>query len=87
MHSKLLDDGKESNTAKGINTATEFNEFKDTWFNKKVIRHKRKRIKGKKYKIGTDEINKISLSCFDDKRFVLDDVILTLAYFHKDLRK
>ena len=46
-----------------------------------------KRIRGKKYKIGTYEINKISLSCFDDKRFVLDDVILTLAYFHKDLRK
>ena len=29
----------------------------------------------------------MSLSCFDDKRFVLDDVIHTLAYFHKDLRK
>ena len=87
MHSKLLDDGKESNTAKGINTATEFNEFEDTWFNKKVIRHKMKRIRGKKYKIGTYEINKISLSCFDDKRFVLDDAIHTLAYFHKDLRK
>ena len=40
MHSQLLDDGKESNTAKGINTATEFNEFKDTLFNKKLIRHK-----------------------------------------------
>ena len=40
MHSKLLDGGKESNTAKGINTATEFTEFKDTLFNKKSIRHK-----------------------------------------------
>ena len=46
-----------------------------------------KRIRGKKYKIGTYEINKISLSCFDDKRFVLDDAIHALAYFHKDLRK
>ena len=36
--------------------------------------------------MGTYEINKISLSCFDDKRFVLDDGIQTLAYFHKDLR-
>ena len=35
MHSSLLDDGKESNSAKGVNTATEFNEFKDTLFNKK----------------------------------------------------
>ena len=29
--------------------------------------------------------NKISLSCFDDNRYVLDDGgINTLAYFHKD---
>ena len=43
-------------------------------------------IKWKEYKlkIGTYEIDKISLSCFDDKRQVLDDGIHTLAYFHKD---
>ena len=43
-------------------------------------------IKWKEYKlkIGTYEIDKISLSCFDDKRFVLDDGVNTLAYFHKD---
>ena len=83
----LSDNGKESNTAKGINTATEFNEFKDTLFDKKVIRHKMKRIQGKKHKIGTYEINKTSLSCFDDKRFVVNDGIHTLAYFHKDFKK
>ena len=55
-------DGKESNTAKGVNIATEFNEFKDTLFNKKLIGHKMKRIQGKKHKIGTYDINKISLS-------------------------
>ena len=43
-----------------------------------------KRIQAKKHKIGTYEIDKISLSCFDDKRYVLDDGIYTLAYFHKD---
>ena len=32
-------DGKETNTAKGVNTATDFNEFKDTLFDKKVLRH------------------------------------------------
>ena len=30
-------DGKESNTAKGINTATEFNEFKNILLNKKLL--------------------------------------------------
>ena len=45
MHSVLSDDGKESNKAKGINTAAEFNEFKDTLFNKKVIRQNEKNSK------------------------------------------
>ena len=42
-----------------------------------------KRIQTKKHKLGTYEIEKISLSCFDDKRYVLDGGIYTLAYFHK----
>ena len=37
--------------------------------------------------MGTYEIKKISLSCFDDKRFVLDDGIHALAYFTKELQK
>ena len=43
-----------------------------------------KRIQSKKHKLGTYEIDKISLSYFGDKRFVLDDRIRTLAYFRKD---
>ena len=54
-------------------------KFKNVLFNKKIIRHKMKRIQAKKHKI--------SLSCFDDKRFVLDDGVHTLAYFHKDCNK
>ena len=53
-------DGKESNTAKGVNIATEFSEFKDVLFNEKNIRPKMKRIQAKKHKIGTYEIDKIS---------------------------
>ena len=36
MYSMKNIDGKASNTAKGVNIAAEFNEFKDTLFNKKV---------------------------------------------------
>ena len=68
-----------------MNIATEFNEFKDTLFNKKIMRHKMKRIQSKKHKLGTYEINNISLSYFDDKRYVQDDSINRLAYFHKDI--
>ena len=79
VHSILSDDGKESNTAKRVNIATEFNGIRDTLFNKKIIRHKMKTIQSKKHKLGTYEINKISLSCFDNKRFVLTDGTQTLA--------
>ena len=44
MYSMLSDDGKESNTAKGVNIATEFGEFKYTLFNKKVLRCKMRRV-------------------------------------------
>ena len=87
MHSMLLDDRKESNTTKGVNIATGFNEFSDTLFNKKIVRSKMKRTQSKNTNWEHREINKISLSCFDDKRFVLNDGIDTSAYFHKDLRK
>ena len=66
MYSTRKINGSESSTTKGVIIATEFNEFKDALFNKKVIRHKMKRIQAKKHKIGTYEIDKISLSCFDD---------------------
>ena len=47
MYSMLSDDGKESNTAKEVKIATDFNEFRDILFNKKIVRHEMKRIKVK----------------------------------------
>ena len=47
MHSIKSIDGKESNTAKGMNIATEFNEFKDTLFNKTVQAQNEKNLKQK----------------------------------------
>ena len=43
-----------------------------------------RKIQAKRHKLGTYEIDKIWLSCFDDKRYLIDDEIHTLAYFHKD---
>ena len=43
-----------------------------------------KRIQSKKHKLGTYEIDKISLSCFDNKRYVLDDGGYTVSYFHNN---
>ena len=48
MYSIKKINGSESSTTKGLNIATESNEFKDVLFNKKIIRHKMKRIQAKK---------------------------------------
>ena len=79
MHSMKNIDGKETNTAKGVSVVTEVKKFKNILFNKKIMRHKMRRIQAKNHKLETYEINKISLSCFDDKRFVLNDGIPKLA--------
>ena len=70
MYSMKKIDGKECNTAKGVSITTEFDKFKNVLFNENIIRHKMKRIQSKKHKLGTYEIDKISLSCFDNKRCV-----------------
>ena len=87
MYLMLSDDGKKSSTAKGVNIATEFNELRETLFNNKIMKQKMKRIQSKNQKLVIYEISKISLSVFDDKRFVLNDGIHTLAYFHKNFKK
>ena len=45
-----------------------------------------KKIQSKLHRIGTYDLCKISLSCFHDKRYIFDDGIIFLAYFHKDIR-
>ena len=47
---------------------------------KKLLDIKWKEFKVKK-KLGTYEIDKTSLSCFDDKKYVIDDETYTFLYF------
>ena len=41
-----------------------------------------KTIRSQNHQIGSYEINKVSLSCFDDKRYILEDGISSYAYGH-----
>ena len=61
-------------------------EFIDVLFNKKVIRHNIKRIQSKLHRIGNYDVCKISLSSFDDERYVSDDGVNSLGYCHKDIK-
>ena len=84
MYSFISVDDREVNKAKGINKKLRHEEYVDVLFNKIVVRHNMKRIQSKLHEIGTYDVFKIPLSCFDDKIYVLYDGINTLAYFHKD---
>ena len=70
MYSFIVDNNEHDKT-KGVNrnVVAEIgqNEYKDVLLNKKHLRHSMNRIQIKDHKTGTYEINKISLSCFDDK--------------------
>ena len=90
MYSLVAVDGKENKKAKTVNKNvvknTRHEEYIDVLFNKKLMRDKMKRILIKLHRIENYDVCKISLSCFDDKRYILDDGINSLAYFHKDIR-
>ena len=70
---------------KGQTSNFKSSEFKDVVNDKKVFRHIMKKISSKKHEIYTQESDKISLSCFNDKRYILEDGINTLAFGHTDI--
>ena len=83
----LISGDCEVNKAKGVHLILKHNEYVDVLKGKKIVRHKTKRILIEKHNIGSYFISKTSLSCYDDKRFILDDGINTLAYGNKDIVK
>ena len=45
-----------------------------------------KTIRSEKHQLGSFELNKISLSCFDDKRFIHQNGITSYAYGHQAIK-
>ena len=87
MYSYMKDDMKGGKTAKGIKKNVikkdiKHEDYKNALFNNKQIHHKTKTIRSEKHQLGSFELNKISLSCFDDKRFIHQNGITSYAYGH-----
>ena len=87
MYSYIKDNQTGGKTAKGIKKNVIKNDikhenYKDTLFNNKQIHHKMKPIRSQNHQLGSYEINKVSLSCFDDKRYILDNGQESYAYGH-----
>ena len=91
MYSLIAVDGEEVKKVKKVNKnvvkSIRHKTFVDALFNKKIMKYNMKRIQSKLHRIGTQDVCKISLSCFDDKRYIPDDGINSFAYLHKDLKR
>ena len=69
MYSILDEGNNEKITSKGHNDFIEFQEFYNTLFKKKVLRHTMRRIGSKNHNLDTCETNKRSLSCYILKKW------------------
>ena len=77
MYSYVKDNEKGGRTAKGIKkniikNNTKHEDYKNTLINNEQMHHKMKTIRSQRHQLGSYEISKVSLSCFDDKRYIHD---------------
>ena len=87
MYSYIKNDEKGGKTAKGIRKNVIKNyikheDYKNVLLNNKQLHHKMKTIRSQRNQLGSYEINKISLSCFDDKHYIHNNGIPSYAYGH-----
>ena len=83
MYSYLVDHNSDYKKARGLNknvvATISHNKYKDVLLSKKCLRNSINRIQSKNHRIGTYEINKISLPCFNDKISIQNNVCDGLA--------
>ena len=87
MYSYIKSDEKGGKTTKGVKKNVIKNNikhegYKNVLLNNKQLHHKMKTIRSQKHLLGSYEINKVSLSCFDDKRYIHDNGISSYACGH-----
>ena len=87
MYFYVKDNEKGGRTAKGIKkniikNNIKHEDYKNTLINNEQMHHKMKTIRSQRHQLGSYEINKVSLSCFDDKRYIHDNGTSSYAYGH-----
>ena len=65
-----IENKKAKDVNRNVAAAIGHNEYKDVLLYKKCLRHSMNRIQSKDHRIETYQINRISLSRFDDKIFI-----------------
>jgi len=92
MYSYIKHSGENNKTAKGIKKIVikkniHHVDYKNTLFNSEQMFHKMKTIRSDRHQVGSYELNKVSLSCFDDERYISKDGIQSYAYGHYKIKK
>ena len=87
MYSYVKDNAGGGKTAKGIKKQVikkdiRHEDYKHVLFNNKRMHHTMRVIRSNYHQLGSFKLNKISLSCFDDKRYIHDNGITSYAYGH-----
>ena len=87
MYSIKLDDGEESKKAKGVKTYVIKKDLKREYYDEILASGKNmysnmKLIRSIKHQLYTLEMNKVSLSAYDDKRWIMKGGITSYAYGH-----
>jgi hypothetical protein len=90
MYSYVKENGKGGMTAKGVNKYVIKNKlthdhFKGVIREKEQLRHNMNTMRSVKHQIGTYEMRKVTLSCFDDKRHLLNEGVTSYAYGNKNI--
>lgn len=92
MYSILEADGKEKRKAKGINRSARDKELRHELYVRSLMDEQTtevtmRQIRSHGHEVFTEQITKLALSPFDDKRYVLDDKCTTLALGHCRVRQ
>ena len=85
MYSYITNASAGAKKCKGIKTGVvktdiKHENYRDILFNNTQMHDKMRTIRSDHHAISTYELNKVSLSCFDDKRYILSDGISSLPY-------
>ena len=87
LYSFIMEDGKENKRCKGVKkqvveSSITHEDYKTCLRTGKEQLRKQNILRSYDHEIFTEEVNKIALSSIDDKRYILDDGIHTLAWGH-----
>jgi len=91
IYSYLIEE-KEHKKAKGVKKLVvkkdiKHNDYLDVLFNQKTMHHQMNTIRSELHQINSYHLNKVSLSPYDDKRYLLDDGITSLSYGSHYIRR